>query len=226
MTGRVMLVTGGFGGLGTALGKAAGKAGYRVALVGRSEAPSGDFDALRIGGTDVGIGSGAEAAVGSVLAKFGQLDVLVNATGDFSVGTVADGDVNEWTRLFAAITVPAVSASKAAIPALMKSGAGRIINIGWVGGREGKAFVGAGSAAKAGIQRLTETLADELKGHRVTANAVLPTAIDTPRNRQMVPDADRSGWVTYDQVVTAILFLASPEASGISGAQLPVAPRG
>lgn len=225
MSNRVMLITGGFGGLGTALGQAAERSGYKVALVGRSEAPRDDFDAFRIGGMDVGKGD-APAVVDAVLEKFGRLDVLVNATGDISVGTVADGNVEDWAYLFAATTITAVAASKAAIPTLSKSEAGRIINISWVGGREGKAFVGASSAAKAGLLRLTETLADELKHLNITANAVLPTAIDTPRNREMMPDADRSGWVTYDEVVSAILFLASPDASGLNGSQLVIAPRG
>jgi NAD(P)-dependent dehydrogenase (short-subunit alcohol dehydrogenase family) len=226
MAKRVMLISGGFGGLGTVLGRAAAGSGYQVALVGRSAAPDGDFDALRLGGIATGTSAGAAAASSAVLAKLGRLDVLVNATGDFSVGSVADGEVEEWVRLYAASVVPAVAMSKAAIPALVTSGAGRIVNVAWTGAREGKAFLGAASAAKAGVLRLTEALADELKDSGVTANAVLPTIIDTPFNRQVMPEADRSTWVSYEQVVTAILFLASSEASATNGNALIVAPKG
>lgn len=226
MTERVILISGGFGGLGTALGRAAANAGYKVALSGRSAAPEDAFPALRLGNADPATADGAKAIVDGVIAAFGRLDVVVNATGDFSIGSVADGPVEEWVRLFAASIVPAVAISKAAIPALIASGTGRIINIGWTGGKAGKAFVGAASAAKAGIQRLTEALADELKDQGVTANTVAPTVIDTPFNRQVMPDADRSGWATYDQVAAAILFLAAPESSATNGNEIIVAPRG
>jgi len=221
-----MLINGGFGGLGTVLGAAAAERGYRVALSGRSASPAPYFKALRIGDADPATEAGAQAIVAAVTSEYGAVDVLVNATGDFSVGSVADGAVEEWTRLFAASTIPAVALSKAAIPQLIRSDAGRIINIAWTGARRGRAFLGAASAAKSGCLRLTEALADELKEQGVTANAVLPTVIDTPFNRQVLPDADRSTWATYDEVATAILFLASPEAAAINGSELLVAPKG
>lgn len=226
MTDRVMLISGGFGGLGSSLGETAVTAGYKVALSGRSPAPSATFPALRVGGANPGTEDGAKAIVDAVISEFGRVDVLVNATGDFSIGSVADGPVEEWARLFAASTIPSVAMSKASIPSLVASGAGRIINIGWTGGRSGKAFLGAASAAKAGILRLTEVLADELKDQGVTANTILPTVIDTPFNRQIMPEADRGSWVTYEQIVAAILFLASPQASALNGNELIVAPKG
>jgi NAD(P)-dependent dehydrogenase (short-subunit alcohol dehydrogenase family) len=84
--------------------------------------------------------------------------------------------------------------------------------------------MGAYAASKAGVHRLTEALAEEYKG-RVTVNAVLPSIIDTPTNRADMPDADFSAWVRPEELAAVILFLASSEASAVTGSLLPVVGR-
>lgn len=222
MSERVMLITGGFGGLGTKLGEMASRNGYKVALAGRSTASDTSFPALRLEGVDTGNPADAQKAVDTVIEQLGGLDVLVNATGDFTIGSVKDGNVEDWARLYAANVVPAVATSKAAIPALLASGSGRIVNVGAALGGQGAPFVGAASASKAALARLTETTAAELAGSGVTANIVLPTIVDTPRNRAALPDVDPSAWVSYDQVAEAILELASPDAQGKTGQAVPI----
>jgi 3-oxoacyl-[acyl-carrier protein] reductase len=86
------------------------------------------------------------------------------------------------------------------------------------------AGMGAYSASKAGVHRLTEALAAEWKG-KITVNAVLPSIIDTPVNRASMPKADFSKWVTPQELAEVILFLASDAASAVTGALLPVAGR-
>jgi NAD(P)-dependent dehydrogenase (short-subunit alcohol dehydrogenase family) len=86
--------------------------------------------------------------------------------------------------------------------------------------------MGAYAASKSAVARLTESLAEELKGRDVTVNAVLPSIIDTPANRAEMPGADASDWVEPDALAEVILFLASPAGRAISGALIPVTRRG
>ena len=112
--------------------------------------------------------------------------------------------------------------TKAALPALMASAGGRIVNIGAGAAIKADAGMGAYTASKAGVHRLTESLAAELAGSNVTVNAVLPSIIDTPANRKDMPDADVGEWVTPQAITEVILFLASPAARAISGALIPL----
>jgi NAD(P)-dependent dehydrogenase (short-subunit alcohol dehydrogenase family) len=108
------------------------------------------------------------------------------------------------------------NASRAALPHLLASGAGRIVNVGANAALKADAGMGAYAASKAGVHRLTESLAQELKG-RVGVNAVLPSIIDTPQNRADMPDADASAWVSPADLAAVMLFLASAEASAVTG---------
>jgi NAD(P)-dependent dehydrogenase (short-subunit alcohol dehydrogenase family) len=82
--------------------------------------------------------------------------------------------------------------------------------------------MGAYAASKAGVHRLTEALAEELKSKDVRVNAVLPSVIDTPANREDMPDADFSAWVTTGEIAKVIAFLLSSDSSGVTGALIPV----
>ena len=86
--------------------------------------------------------------------------------------------------------------------------------------------MGAYAASKAGVQRLTESLSEELKDRGITVNAILPGTIDTPRNRLDMPKADFTRWVSPEAIAQVILFLASAEAASVTGAAIPVYGRG
>ena len=119
----------------------------------------------------------------------------------------------------------AVVSCQAALPYLIKSGGGRIVNIGAMASGKATTGMGAYAASKAGVARLTEALADELKGQHVTVNAILPSILDTPRNRLDMPQADFSRWVKPAEAAEVIAFLVSDAASAVTGALIPVAGR-
>lgn len=225
MTDRVFAITGGFGILGQAVARAALASGAKVALI--DAAPNGrglPDGVLALGGVDLTDVGQAQAVTARIATELGGLDVLVNVAGGFVWQTLADGDLAEWGRMFALNALTCATACKAALPYLSAAGAGRIVNVGAGGAVKAGAGMGAYAASKAGVHRLTEALAEELKG-RVTVNAVLPSIIDTPTNRADMPDADFGAWVTPDEVAQAILWLSSPAASGVTGALLPVSGR-
>src|SRR6185295_5789264 len=107
-----------------------------------------------------------------------------------------DGDPAVWDSLFTINVKTALNTCRAAIPHLRASRAGRIVNIGAYAALKAGAGMGAYTASKAGVHRLTESLAAELKDQRITVNAVLPSIIDTPPNRKEMAQADFSTWVS------------------------------
>ena len=231
MEDKVVVVTGGFGTLGQAVVRAFESAGGRVAVVDRSTVPPADAARageryLPLGEVDLTRLDHAERAMQSVIGRFGRLDVLVNIAGGFRWQTLLEGDVAGWDQMYAVNLKTAVVASKAAVPNILKSDAGRVINIGAGAAAKAGAGMGAYTASKAGVLRLTESLSEELKNKGVTVNAVLPGVIDTPQNRRDMPGADRSKWVPPEAIADVIVFLASPGARAITGAALPVFGRG
>jgi len=107
----------------------------------------------------------------------------------------------------------------------LQSGGGRIVNVGAMAAMKAAAGMGAYAASKAGVAQLTEALADELKDQRITVNAVLPSTLDTPKNRLDMPQADFTRWVTPAQAAEVIAFLVSDKASAVTGALIPLTGR-
>ena len=223
MSARKIIVTGGFGALGRVVAQAFAALGDKVARVDFApSAPDIIAGGLDLPGVDLTDAAACAKAIAEVTAKWGGVDVLVNIAGGFAWETLPDGDIATWHRMFAMNVVTAATITKAALPALRASGAGRIVNIGAGAALQAAGGMGAYAASKAGVHRLTEALAAELADTSITVNAVLPSIIDTPTNRADMPDADTSKWVTPQAIADVILFLASPAARSISGALIPV----
>lgn len=229
MIGRIFAITGASGVLGSAVAKAAAERGARVALIDFADhaevLKDCGPDALMLGGVDLTDAVAASAAIDAVADKFGGLDALINVAGGFKWETLENSLMVGWHRLFLMNVQTAANSSRAAIPHLRRSAAGRIVNIGANGALKASAGMGPYAASKAGVHALTESLAEELKADGVTVNAVLPSIIDTPTNRADMPKADFASWVSPSELAAAILFLASEEASAITGALLPVTGR-
>jgi NAD(P)-dependent dehydrogenase (short-subunit alcohol dehydrogenase family) len=225
MDGKVVVVTGALGALGSVVVDEALKRRARIASVDHAptQAPA-TADLFELGGVDLTDAAQANKAIKAAASHFGKLDVLINIAGGFAFEAVADGDPKTWQRMYALNVTTALNASRAAIPHLVASGSGRIINVGAMSALQAGAGMGAYAASKSGVHRLTEALAAELKG-KVTVNAVLPSIIDTAANRASMPKADFAKWVTPKELADVILFLASDAASAVTGALLPVSGR-
>ncbi|HEY6511249.1 MAG TPA: SDR family NAD(P)-dependent oxidoreductase [Burkholderiaceae bacterium] len=223
LTDRAIAVTGGFGILGSALGEVLAQAGARVALIDRAPVPAVlPAGAWALGDFDLGDAAAARAAMDQAAEHFGRLDDLVNVAGGFQWEKLEGGSIDTWDRLFALNVRTAVLASQAALPHLLARGAGRIVNVGAAAAGHAALGMGAYAAAKSGVARLTEAMAEEFKERGITVNAVLPSILDTPANRADMPNADPSRWVNPQALARVVLFLLSDDAAPITGALIPV----
>jgi len=218
--GGPIVVTGAAGALGRAVAALLQERGLGVAvldLVEEQALPAGA--AVALGGVDLTDEASAERA----FAAIGPIAGLVNVAGGFAWETIGEGSVATWDRLYALNLRTALNASMAALPRLSAGGA--IVNVGAAAAGRAELGMAAYAASKAGVARLTEGLAAELKPRGIRVNAVLPSIIDTPANRADMPDADFGAWVTPVELARVIAFLLSGEASGMTGAAIPVTGR-
>lgn len=149
---------------------------------------------------------------------------LVNVAGGFTWETLADGSWDAWERMYRINLQSAHHVIFNALP-LLRRGRASIVNVGAAASARAGAGMGAYTASKSAVARLTESLAAEEAAAGIRANAVLPSIIDTPQNRTDMPDADFTRWVTPAELAEVIAFLLSPAASGVSGACIPVTGR-
>jgi NAD(P)-dependent dehydrogenase (short-subunit alcohol dehydrogenase family) len=222
---RRVAITGAFGTLGTAVVGRVLAEGALVAALDHAAAPrtpSAFGDAVLIGGVDLADAQGAKSALAQTAEALGGLDALVNIAGGFAWEKIEGNSLDTWERMFRMNLLTAVAASQAALPWVLKSASGRIVNIGAAGATKAELGKGAYAASKSGVARFTEAMAEELKDRGVTVNALLPSVIDTPPNRADMPDADFARWVRPEQIGDAIVFLLSDRAQAITGALIPI----
>jgi len=226
LSGKVLVVTGSDGTLGQAVAATLSFYGAKLALLTHSRAaanvPAG---ALSYGGIDLTLEEAARSAMAQIAKDAGGLDGLINVAGGFRLEKLAGATLDAWDAMYKLNLRTAVNSCHAALPYLLKSGKGRIVNVGAMGAVKAAAGMGPYAASKAGVAQLTEALADELKDQRITVNAILPSTLDTPRNRLDMPKADFTRWVAPGDAAEVIAFLVSDEARAVTGALLPVVGR-
>jgi NAD(P)-dependent dehydrogenase (short-subunit alcohol dehydrogenase family) len=219
---RNVIISGGTGALGRAVVQAFLDAGDLVwvpwVVAAEAQAMSA-HDGLTLLEADVSSSEGAS----SVVAAAGPVSVLINGVGGFGGGDPIEAtDLELWDKLYHLNVRTAVALSRAAIPTLTKSGPGAIINVASQAAIDCPPGIAAYSASKAAIIALTRSLAHELEGTGVRANAVVPTTIDTPANRDAMPDADFSAWTPPSEIARVAYWLASEAAATVSGGLIPV----
>jgi len=224
--GSVVLVTGVGGALGSAIAERYLEAGATVCGADLITPESDDFllddpDRIDFYEGDFTDESVVEETVESIVDAHGRLDYLANIAGTWRGGDpIHETDADTFDFLFDVNLKTMFLASKHAIPHIQET-EGAIVSVASRSSLEGGEGDGIYRASKAGVRLLTETIAEENKG-RLRANAVMPSVIDTPMNRDMMPDSDHSKWVDPADIGDVVLFLCSDAASVTSGAAVPV----
>ena len=145
--------------------------------------------------------------------------MLVNTVGGYRAGApLHETDIETWDFMLKLNARSIFIASKKVIPHMLDQGSGKIVNLAARPGLAGQAGMAAYSASKAAVVRLTESMAAELKAQGINVNCIIPGTIDTLPNREAMPDADFSAWVTPESLANVILFLCSHAARDIHGA--------
>ena len=217
LTGKTALVTGAAGALGGAVVQKCTEQGARTVLLDVAEGfADGAGERLQVDLTDA-------AAVDAAIASVGDFDIVCNIAGGFNMGPkVHEITDAHWDAMFAINVTTLRNMLRAVLPPLVKRGRGSVVNVGALGALQGLAAMGAYTAAKSVVMRLTEAAAEEVRHQGVNVNAVLPSLIDTPRNRADMPKADHSTWVRPESIANLVCFLASDAAADIHGALIPV----
>ena len=217
---RSVLVTGGTGGLGGAVTRAFVEAGWRTVVAYRSKPPEGVV-AIRADLADPGsVGEVAALAAGAPEAP---LKAVVNLVGGFAMGgRVHETSVDEFEAQFRTNLRPTYLVCAATIPHLIAAGGGSVVCLSSRAALH--PFPGAAGyiTSKAAVLALVDALDAEYNHDKIRVNAVLPGVIDTPTNRESMPDADRADWVAPADIAKTILFLAGDDSSTISGGRIPV----
>ena len=227
LDGRIIAVTGAFGTLGKSVIRVARRHGATVAAIGRSaQSDAVDVGAnLSIADVDLSNPEAADRCFARIAAELGGLDGLANVAGTFRWESIETGSAATWDFLYRANVYTALNASRAALPLMLKRGGGRIVNVGAAAAAKAGAGMGPYAASKAGVAKLTEALAAELKDRGVSVNAVLPSILDTPQNHTDMPGAEADRWVKPDALAEVIVFLLSAAGGIITGASIPVTGR-
>jgi NAD(P)-dependent dehydrogenase (short-subunit alcohol dehydrogenase family) len=223
---KTIFVAGGTGGLGRAVTSAFVQEAANVLVTYRnpkefeSLGQSANLQGVQLDVTDE---QAVENAVRQIVAKHGQIDVLVNAVGGY-VGGVKfwEADSAVLDQMLALNVRSGYVLCRAIVPVMLKQGFGSIVNVAAKAAVDHPAGAAAYAASKAAAVAMMNSLAADLRGTGVRVNSVLPSVIDTEANRKAMPTANHAKWPKPDEIARVVLFLCSADAKLIHGASIPV----
>jgi NAD(P)-dependent dehydrogenase (short-subunit alcohol dehydrogenase family) len=230
-SGKLIIVTGGTGGLGRAVSLAFLEEGARVAVTYRDPA---EFDALkRASGSNASslLGEAVDVTdegavrrfVDGILASGGRIDALVNAVGGYAGGIkLWDVDPQTFEKMLALNLRSGYTLARVVIPVLLKQKEGALVNVSSQAAVNHAGGASAYAASKAAALAMMDSLAEDVRGTGIRVNTILPSIIDTEPNRKAMPKADFAKWPKPEEIARVILFLCSDEARVIHGAAIPV----
>lgn len=230
--GRTAVVTGGTGALGSAVAAELLRLGADVAIPVRADpaavrlpaelraAPRAPF----LHRADLTRQEDVEAFTAAVEERFGGIDFCVNAAGGFAGGTrLEETPAADLEAMLQVNLVTAFLMTRRALRSMRRRGAGRIVTVSAMPALAPKAGLGPYAAAKRAVATLTETVAEEVKGSGITANAVAPGIILTAANRAAMPGADTAAWVPPAEIAALIAYLCSDAARSVNGNVIRIA---
>ncbi len=235
LAGKVVVITGATGNLGRAAAARFREAGARTVLVdrGSDRLPrtypelDGSEDHLLLGGVDMTDADAVRGMAERSFERFGRIDALFHTVGGFAAGKpVHEEDPAVWDRMMAMNLRTAVFSSRAVVPFMLRQRGGSIVHTAARPAFAAGAGFAAYAASKSAVLRLAESLSEELKGSGINVNCVVPGIIDTPQNREAMPDADHDTWVEPAAIADVAVFLVSDAARRVTGAAIPVYGRG
>jgi NAD(P)-dependent dehydrogenase (short-subunit alcohol dehydrogenase family) len=227
--GKVAVVTGAAGNLGRAVSKRFADGGARLVLVDRS-ADRLNTLAVELGAecliqtTDLGDLAAVDALVSEIESHYSQIDILAHTVGGYASGQPVHAvDLEVLEHMFNLNVRPVyITCGRIARHMVEKNVSGKIVIVLARSGLKGSSNHGAYTASKAAAQRIMESMSAELRDKGINVNGVLPSTIDTPPNRESMPNADFSKWVAPEELASAIAFLASDQAKALHGTSLEV----
>lgn len=228
---RLVILTGASGTLGRETGQALLDAGATLVLVAQ------ELDHLQeaypeleeegehmFAGVDLTEAGAVEGMVYEVMQQFGRIDALINLAGGYrQAGPVHETPRDRWEALINLNLYTVVNMARAVVPHMLRQGSGKIVNVSADIAQRGRANMAPYAVAKSGVVRLTESMAQELRGKGINVNCIVPVTLDTPENRESMPKANFERWVQPADLAQVILFLVSDAARAIHGAAIPVA---
>ena len=229
-SGEVAVITGGAQGIGLATARRMIEGGAQVrlwdidaAMLEKAKAALGD--ACSIDRVDITDPAACQAAASAAVADLGKLSVLVNSAGIAGLNDPVEVyPEEEWLRIINLNLNGTFYTNKAVIPHMKANGYGRIVNVAArpaLEPRTGSGMV-AYTASKAAVAAMTAALGEELKGDNILVNAIAPSILDTPANRNDMPKANSAKWVSLEAAAELIAFLVSPRNAATSSAVIPL----